>query len=57
MYTNTALLFQGHPLTVGIKARELYTLQPDDEVCVACVSGLLWVTVDHDRRDIVLERG
>ena len=57
MYTNTAVLLQGHPLTVGIGARELYVLQPDDDVCLACVSGSLWATLDHDVRDIILERG
>jgi hypothetical protein len=57
MNTNTALFFQGHALTVGLAARELYTLMPDDEVRLACVSGSLWVTLDHDRRDIILERG
>ena len=55
--TNTALLLQGHPLTVGLAAHALYTLQPDDDICLACVSGSLWVTLDHDPRDVILERG
>ena len=46
--TNTALLFQGHPLTVRLAARESYTLQPDGEVSLTCVSGSLWVTLDQD---------
>ena len=57
MYTNTASLLQGHALTVGIRARKIYALRPDGELRVACVSGALWVTLDNDPRDIVLERG
>jgi len=55
--THTALLFQGHPVTVGLPAHAFYTLQPDDDICLACVNGSLWVTLDHDPRDVILERG
>jgi hypothetical protein len=57
MRPGTAVLVQGRTLTVGILAREICTIQPDDPLSVACVSGTLWLTIDHDARDIVLERG
>lgn len=57
MMRPTALVAQGYAVTVGIRAHEICRLRPDDPLSVACVSGTLWLTVDHDARDIVLERG
>lgn len=57
MHTNTDRLFQGHALSVYLAPNELYILQPDEEVRLECRGGTLWLTLDHDLRDIVLESG
>jgi hypothetical protein len=57
MDLNTASFLQGHAMTVGIGSRALCVVRPDADVCLACVGGTLWVTLDHDLRDIILEPG
>ena len=53
----TSTLLQGYPMTVGLGYRDLYVLTEPAEVRLACLRGCVWVTVDHDMRDIVLEAG
>jgi hypothetical protein len=53
----TSTLLQGYPVTVGLAYRDVYVLAEEAEVRVSCLRGCLWLTLDHDRRDIVLEAG
>ena len=44
-----------HPLR--LEARRLYEIQDAAAVSIRCLQGSLWLTLDHDPRDIVLEPG
>jgi hypothetical protein len=46
-----------HPMRVRLPARGLYTIPDVGGVRVVCEHGSVWLTVDHDPRDIVLEAG
>ena len=42
---------------IDLPARTVLTLPDAAGIGIECRSGTLWVTLDHDPRDIVLERG
>ncbi|HZF85650.1 MAG TPA: DUF2917 domain-containing protein [Burkholderiaceae bacterium] len=42
---------------MDLPARTVLTLPDAAGIGIECRSGTLWVTLDHDPRDIVLERG
>ena len=44
-------------LSLSLQKDGLFTLPDAHDVDIACQSGLLWITLDHDRRDIVLAPG
>ena len=43
--------------TVTLPARQLFELTGAAGVRILCTAGSLWLTVDHDVRDIVLQPG
>jgi hypothetical protein len=44
-------------LSVSLPDQAIFELPDAHEVDIECRSGALWITLDHDRRDIVLEPG
>jgi hypothetical protein len=42
---------------LSLAARELLEIPDVARVQVTCSQGSLWITLDNDRRDIVLEKG
>jgi hypothetical protein len=44
-------------LSLSMPKKAIFTLPDAHEVDIECQSGALWITLDHDRRDIVLEQG
>nr|WP_283254252.1 DUF2917 domain-containing protein [Ramlibacter paludis] len=40
-----------------LAARRLFDIPDAASVHIRCTSGSLWITLDHDARDIVLEAG
>jgi hypothetical protein len=46
-----------HPYEVRLAARGLYEIPDVSGVRIACDEGSVWITLDNDPRDIVLERG
>ena len=46
-----------HPFEVRLAARGLYEIPDVAGVCVSCRQGAVWLTLDHDPRDIILEAG
>lgn len=44
-------------LSLSLPKRAIFTLPDSHDVDIECQSGTVWITLDHDRRDIVLERG
>ncbi|HWI81897.1 DUF2917 domain-containing protein [Ramlibacter sp.] len=46
-----------HPYAVSLAARALYEIADAADVRIACEQGSVWITLDHDPRDIVLETG
>lgn len=44
-------------LRFDLQPRALYTVPDAAEVEIRCLDGSLWVTLDHDPRDLVLEPG
>ncbi|MDM0013988.1 DUF2917 domain-containing protein [Variovorax sp. J22P168] len=44
-------------LSLSLPKMAVFTLPDAHEVDIECTSGAVWVTLDHDRRDIVLEPG
>ena len=44
-------------LSLRLPKKAIFTLPDAHEVDIECQSGAVWITLDHDQRDIVLERG
>ena len=42
---------------LSLAKRGIFTLPDGDGVGIECRSGCVWITLDHDRRDIVLSPG
>jgi hypothetical protein len=43
--------------TVCLPARQLFEIGDASAVRVLCTAGCLWLTLDHDTRDFILEPG
>jgi Protein of unknown function (DUF2917) len=46
-----------HTCQLRLEARALYEIPDAAGVPIACGAGSVWITLDHDPRDIVLEAG
>jgi Protein of unknown function (DUF2917) len=44
-------------LSLSLPKKAIFTLPDAHDVDIECQSGTVWITLDHDQRDIVLERG
>ena len=44
-------------LSLSLPKMAVFTLPDAHEVDIECTRGAVWITLDHDRRDIVLEPG
>jgi Protein of unknown function (DUF2917) len=44
-------------ITMSLERQGMIRLPQGASLCVKCLDGALWVTLDHDARDIVLEPG
>ena len=44
-------------LSLSLPKKAIFTLPDAHEVDIECQSGAVWITIDHDRRDIVLNAG
>ena len=44
-------------LSLSLPKKAVFTLPDAHEVDIECTSGAVWITLDHDPRDIVLEPG
>ncbi len=44
-------------ISMNLERQEMVRLPQGASLSVKCLEGALWVTLDHDRRDIVLEPG
>ena len=45
------------PTTHALPARQLFTVADASAVRIVCTAGSLWLTLDNDRHDVVLEAG
>ncbi|MCD6078828.1 MAG: hypothetical protein K0R89_2772 [Ramlibacter sp.] len=43
--------------THALPARQLFTVPDASSVRILCTTGALWLTLDHDPNDVVLEAG
>ena len=43
--------------THSLPARQLFTVPDASAVRIVCTAGSLWLTLDHDQHDVVLETG
>ena len=43
--------------SIGLPARQLFELPDASGATILCTSGCLWLTLDHDPRDVILEPG
>lgn len=43
--------------TVSLPARELFEIPDASSARIVCTAGHLWLTLDHDRRDVILGPG
>lgn len=43
--------------TVSLPARQLFALPDASSARILCTSGCLWLTLDNDPRDVILEPG
>ena len=46
-----------HSFHLTLAKRGIFTLPDGEGVGIECRSGSVWITLDHDRRDIVLSPG
>jgi len=44
-------------LSLSLPKKAIFTLPDAHDVDIECQSGTVWITLDDDQRDIVLERG
>lgn len=44
-------------LSLRLPKEAVFTLPDAHAIDIECTDGALWITLDHDRRDIVLEPG
>lgn len=47
----------GAPFHIDLPAQAIVTLPDSAGVCIECRRGAVWITLDHDLRDIVLAPG
>ena len=45
------------PTTHTLPARQMFTVPDASAVRIVCTAGALWLTLDHDEHDVVLEAG
>ncbi|HET8747553.1 MAG TPA: DUF2917 domain-containing protein [Ramlibacter sp.] len=45
-----------HP-TITLPARQLFEIADAAGVRILCTAGSLWLTLDHDPRDVILQAG
>ena len=45
------------PTELQLGARALYTVDDASQVRLNCLEGALWITLDYDPRDLVIEAG
>jgi hypothetical protein len=45
------------PATHTLPARQLFTVPDASAVRIVCTSGALWLTLDHEAHDVILEAG
>ncbi|HEX7890047.1 MAG TPA: DUF2917 domain-containing protein [Ramlibacter sp.] len=43
--------------TISLPARQLFALPDASAARILCTAGCLWITVDHDLRDVILRPG
>lgn len=43
--------------TVALPARQLFVIADASAACITCTSGCLWLTLDDDPRDVILQPG
>ncbi len=46
-----------HPAEIELRARTLVSVADASRVRFTCREGTVWITLDHDPRDVVLEAG
>ena len=46
-----------HPSELQLPARALYSIDDASQVRFTCREGALWITLDNDPRDVVIEAG
>jgi DUF2917 family protein len=46
-----------HPYALRLMPRAMHEIPDMSGVQVACSQGSVWITLDHDPRDIILEAG
>lgn len=45
------------PVEMQLGPRALYSVADASQVRFSCLEGALWITLDHDERDFVIEAG
>jgi hypothetical protein len=43
--------------TISLPARQLFSIPDGSAARILCTAGCLWITVDHDPRDVILQPG
>jgi hypothetical protein len=46
-----------HPAELQLQPRALYSVEDASQVRFTCREGALWITLDNDERDVVIEAG
>jgi hypothetical protein len=57
MSCTTLQLGSTGPVSLHLRRRQLLVVPDASQVRLSCDAGSVWVTLDHDQRDIVLEAG